>query len=226
MSIHCDNTGPEITFDNPASLDTLASSFRHSNESFQSQPTSTLPSLYRDDSVGFMQRPTILAGHQNVPSVPGMFRPAQTDYPQNAGDYTPYGQMNGQAYQQTAETRLPSHGYDSFGLPQQYNFNPGYNFYGGHEQSGMAAAATNFTGYDMLGAAQTTIKPEQMSPVNNHQHSNVGEYMTSCDGRLADFFGVGGNPLFLSSGNHGNSPNNEANDDDDGRTISLPDSEK
>ena len=122
LSIHRDNTGPEITFDQPASMDTLTSGFRPARRHQSTTPH--LRSGYPGDSANRDR------GHQTQPSYPlasgGGFRPANALAP---GTFASFGQLNGNplytnAPQHNGFGMMPGGGGNSFTPYGQFGIGP------------------------------------------------------------------------------------------------------
>ena len=202
LSIHRDNSGPDITFDNPAPMNTLTSAFRHP---FQTAPVQQRSQVTYPN--GYLPR-----GHQRQPSFPlgSGFRPAGNNpfgalQPPNFGSF---GQLSGHSMFQNPNFHhnapFPaSNGHQAFAAFQQ-QFGVGQQPFGndgsvfqGQNNGGVQTSSS----WDIFGLG--------------HQDMGITTTMDPGFNVNADFTTV--NPLFFSS-NHGVPEDDEA-------TISPPNSE-
>jgi hypothetical protein len=191
LSIHRDNSGPDITFDNPPPMSTLTSGFRN--------PLQTASALQPRGQQALSHRITN-GNHTHQPSMPmgGGFRPAHQNplglfQPQNFGSF---GQLSGSSIFRNNHNPIPQ-------LTGQQAFNAFQNHFGATNHFGGA----NANGFQ---------RPDNNASQIPHAWDVFGfgqqdlDIPTSVDGGFplsGDIASV--NPLFFSS-NHGAPEDDEA----------------
>lgn len=204
LSIHRDNSGPDITFDNPAPLRTLTAPFRNPFQTPSLQQHGQ--PIYQD---GYANR-----NHQSQPSFPSGagFRPTNNNplvgglQPPNFGSF---GQLSGHSMFQNPNF----HGNAPFPVS-----NSQQAFTAFHQQFGIGQQPFGNDTTVLTGQNQSGVQDPQFWDQFGLETQDVGIPTTMDTGFQlnADFSTV--NPLFFSS-THGGV-------DDDEATISPPDSER
>ena len=118
LSIHRDNSGPNITFDQPASFNYLTSGF--SRNALQSHPTNTQPT--------FSQNP-FGHSHQRQPSYGfGSFRPTTSGNGVPPANFASFGHLNTQTLFQHSALPIPNGQSALQAFQQQFGAGPQNNF--------------------------------------------------------------------------------------------------
>ncbi|KAK5107463.1 hypothetical protein LTR62_001261 [Meristemomyces frigidus] len=200
ISIHRDNSGPEITFAQPAQMNDLTSGFRNH---FQA-PTNNVPR-----SQGFFDQNAGQRSHQRLPSFTGLtnntfnnsFRPASNSN-LSVQNFASFGGLNHQTLFNNNTFPVSNNALAMAAFHQQYG--PG--------------AQQSFADGGLFQAARTQNHPPPAwdNFANFNQDFNVGHGMNGVNDGFQP--GTELNPLFFSS--------NQASPPDDEATVSPPDSER
>lgn len=198
LSIHRDNSGPEITFNDPAPLNYLTSSFRNPFQPTQSQVQHAQPTYTQNNFGRSHQRlPSFTLGGQGYG---GSFRPATSSHNMPTQDFGSFGHLNNNAL--FSNNPFPvQNGHSAFasfqqhvGIGQQQSFGGDNTMFQNHNQNSLG-------GWDVFAG----LGQQDTGAVNNVDAGfNVGTEL---------------NPLFFSS-------NQPTPPEDDEATVSPPVSER
>ena len=195
LSIHRDNSGPDITFDNPAPLSTLTSSFRNPFETRMPQHLSQ--ATYQN---GFVHR-----SHQRHPSFPygaAGFRPANNvGTPLPPPNFGSFGQLNGHSMFHNNPFAVSSGNQALAAFQQQFGF--------GQQSLGHDGAM-----FHPQGNSHGHGQSHSQWDIFNFSHQDMGTPNNADAGFPGNGDFTSANPLFFSSAQPG--------PEDDEATVSPP----